>query len=54
MSDNQAMFVRLPVELHRALKERAAKDDRTMAQAVRQAIRLYLNRPLPYDKVNPR
>jgi hypothetical protein len=38
----QAFSVRLPVDLHSALKTAAEEDDRTMAQAVRGAVRLYL------------
>jgi predicted HicB family RNase H-like nuclease len=36
------MYVRLPVELHQAVKDRAAADDRTMAQLIRVALRYYL------------
>jgi predicted DNA-binding protein len=38
----EQVLVRMPPDLHRRLKERAAEDERTMAQAVRYAVRLYL------------
>jgi type II secretory pathway component PulC len=43
----QPMYVRLPVELHDAVKERSAVDDRTMAQTIRVALRYYLNNTEP-------
>lgn len=43
MSDDwQATYVRLPHDLHAAVKARAAEEDRTMAQTIRRALRLYL------------
>jgi hypothetical protein len=41
------MYVRLPVELHQAVKHRAAADDRTMAQTIRVALRFYLQQTQP-------
>lgn len=38
----QPTYVRLPVELHQAVKERATAEDRTMAQTIRVALRHYL------------
>jgi predicted HicB family RNase H-like nuclease len=43
----QPMYVRLPVELHRAVKERANAEDRTMAQTIRVALRHYLQTTRP-------
>ena len=42
------MYVRLPVDLHEAVKGRATEEDRTMAQTIRVALRYYLanTRPL--------
>jgi len=36
--------LRLPVDLHEALKERALADDRRLAQTFRDALRTYLTR----------
>jgi predicted DNA-binding protein len=41
-SDFQPTYVRLPRDLHDAIVARAKADDRTMAQAIRVAIRYYL------------
>jgi hypothetical protein len=35
-------FVRLPRDLHEAIKQRAIADDRTMSQTIRVALRYYL------------
>lgn len=40
--DTQQVIVRMPADLHTALKERAAADERSMSQAIRHAIRRYL------------
>jgi predicted DNA-binding protein len=45
--DAQPMYVRLPIELHEAVKERSAQDDRTMAQTIRVALRFYLQQTEP-------
>ncbi len=45
--DVQPTFVRLPRELHTAVKERAASDDRTMSQTIRVALRYYLQNTTP-------
>lgn len=37
-----SLVVRIPVDLHQATKQRAARDDRSLAQTVRRALRLYL------------
>jgi len=42
-SNQQQVLVRMPADLHQALKARAASDERTMAQAVRHAVRQYLS-----------
>jgi len=39
----QPMYVRLPTELHQAVKARAVEEDRTMAQTIRVALRYYLS-----------
>ncbi len=39
---SRVFALRLPVELHEALKRRAAAEDRRMAQTVRVALRAYL------------
>lgn len=39
----QATYVRLPVELHAAIKQRAALEERNMAQTIRVALRYYLS-----------
>lgn len=41
----QQVLVRMPADLHQALKAKAAADERSMAQAIRFAIRLYLEQP---------
>jgi hypothetical protein len=43
----QPMYVRLPADLHRAVKTRAAEEDRTMAQTIRVALRYYLHTTKP-------
>lgn len=46
MSDDvQPTYVRLPKELHQAVKERSAAEERTMAQTIRLALRMYLQSP---------
>ncbi len=37
------VVVRMPVDLHEAIKDRAAADDRSMSQAIRHAVRHYLD-----------
>lgn len=39
---NRQVIVRMPAELHDAVKAFAAENDRTMAQEVRRALRMYL------------
>lgn len=39
----QVVNIRLPKDLHQAILDRCAADDRTMAQLVRVAIRYYLD-----------
>lgn len=41
--DGLGVMVRMPPELHQAIKERAAAEERTMSQAIRHAIKEYLN-----------
>ncbi len=43
----QPTYVRLPADLHAAVKERAAADERTMAQTIRHALRYYLQQTSP-------
>ena len=40
------LVVRLPLDLHAAVKERADAEERSIAQTVRIALRLYLQRPV--------
>lgn len=40
------MLVRVPHQLHEDVLARAKAEDRTMAQVVRRALRLYLERPV--------
>lgn len=48
MSDDvQATYVRLPKELHQAVKDRSEADERTMAQTIRLALRMYLQNTTP-------
>ena len=42
-AQNTAVLVRLPVALHRAVKKRAANEERSMAQMIRYALRLYVD-----------
>jgi type II secretory pathway component PulC len=44
---SQPTYVRLPRELHVAVKERAVADERTMAQTIRLALRHYLKSTQP-------
>lgn len=44
---DQPMYVRLPPELHEAVKRRALEDERTMAQTIRVALRYYLANTAP-------
>lgn len=37
----QAVVIRMPRELHEAIKAKAAKEERSMAQAMRYALRQY-------------
>lgn len=45
--DPQPMYVRLPAELHAAVKTRSVQEDRTMAQTIRVALRFYLQQTAP-------
>lgn len=40
-SETSAVVIRMPADLHRAVKEKAAKEERSMAQAIRFALRQY-------------
>jgi hypothetical protein len=44
---DQPVNVRLPKDLHEAVLNRAAEDDRTMAQTIRVALRYYLKETTP-------
>lgn len=46
-STERPMYVRLPAELHEAVKARATEEDRTMAQTIRVALRYYLSNTRP-------
>lgn len=41
------MYVRLPRDLHEAVRTRSSEEDRTMAQTIRVALRYYLNNTTP-------
>lgn len=41
------MYVRLPADLHEAVRARAGEEDRTMAQTIRVALRYYLSNTQP-------
>lgn len=43
------VLVRMPDDLHEAIKDRAASEDLSMAQAIRRAVREYLVEPQPID-----
>ena len=43
----QPTYVRLPTELHEAVKARSQEEDRTMAQTIRVALRYYLSNTQP-------
>lgn len=38
----QPVLVRMPPELHQAIKQRAEDEERTMAQTIRRALKRYL------------
>jgi len=40
--DETSLTVRLPNELHAEIKERSRADERTVAQTIRHAIKVYL------------
>ena len=42
VASEKAFVIRLPEELHAAVKQRAAIEERSMAQTVRRALRHYL------------
>lgn len=44
---DQPVNVRLPRDLHQAVLDRAAAEDRTLAQTVRVALRYYLQQTKP-------
>jgi hypothetical protein len=44
--DFQQVIVRVPAEMHRAVKERAEAEERTMSQVMRRALREYLQVPV--------
>jgi predicted HicB family RNase H-like nuclease len=39
---SQQVQVRMDPDMHRAIRDRASQNDRSMAQEVRRAVRLYL------------
>lgn len=44
-SETKQVMIRMTPEMHQAVKDHAARNDRTMAQTVRRAVRLYLENP---------
>ncbi len=47
MSEPKPVVVRMPADLHEAIKVKAAAEERSMAQAIRHALRLYTDGLLP-------
>lgn len=45
--EERPMYVRLPADLHEAVRARAGEEDRTMAQTIRVALRYYLSNTQP-------
>jgi predicted HicB family RNase H-like nuclease len=43
--DVRPVVIRMPSELHQAVKAKAATEERSMAQAIRYALRLYTQSP---------
>lgn len=50
--EEQPMYVRLPRELHDAVKTRSEQDERTMAQTIRLALKFYLQETAPLTPTN--
>lgn len=44
-SESRNIFARVSVDLHRRLRIRAAEEDRSMAEVLVSAVKLYLSRP---------
>jgi plasmid stability protein len=42
VTEIRSVVVRMPADLHEALKSRASGDERSMAQAIRHAVRQYV------------
>lgn len=42
--DIRPVVIRMPAELHEAVKAKAASEERSMAQAIRYALRQYLEK----------
>jgi predicted HicB family RNase H-like nuclease len=45
VNDPTPVVVRMPTELRDAIKAKAASEERSMAQAIRHALRLYVGLP---------
>ena len=45
--ESKPVVVRMPADLHEAVKAKAAREERSMAQAIRHAIRIYVNEEEP-------
>ena len=41
-SDLRPVVIRMPTDLHQAVKQTAAAEERSMAQAIRYALRMYV------------
>jgi predicted DNA-binding protein len=52
--DVRPLLVRMPAAMHEAVRETAEREDRTMAQVVREAIRNYTAEPTPQRRVTRR
>lgn len=44
-TNTKELVVRLPTDLHAEVKERAEREERTIAQTIRLALRQYLKTP---------
>ncbi len=43
--DTTALLVRMPADLHQALKNQAAHEERTMSAVIRRAVRQHIDNP---------
>lgn len=48
LTESPGLMVRLPSELHDALKQQAINEERSMSQIVRRALRAYIAQDPPF------